>query len=599
MSFRPGDRMSMFGALRPYAGQSVSRAVVATYSLDLIALLGLVLTLGGDGEAEFENSPLDLVKAFDGLRGRLRVIHQVGRILAPRAHRSILPLLDTMVVGIHSNEANQSWHPKVTLVRYEGDPVEWRFWIGSRNLTGSRDLDAGLLVVSSRDRSARFVPDIERLAGDLLAEADFTAGELDELRAARWMPPPGVRVRKLLWRRPGETRPFIAAALLGRGDRASAVSPFIDRGGLKEVLRAGSPSVSILTTDMAAGDCAPFEGFAFLTGSVPEPETAVSVEQQMDDKGAEFTEQPPSGVHAKLLAVSKGTRTALMIGSANLTSRGLIGPNAEAVAILELTDPGLSESLHDFVQSGFEFDRSKADEDLAEKEDAQRRLDHRISLLLECKLSLAYADEGLSLIVGDDADAALASARFEVSPFLHPDAWLGLPSGVRMLRLLEGAVTLSEQTSLVSFRGTSLDDPEVQRCWVLSLPVTGLDPERRDLALLTRYVGASRFRDWLRSQLDGFDGTGGERWSDGTATPAAGASSRIPDMFTLETMLSAWARDPKAFERRTAGMIAMLESFRGTFGALPDAAERRAALADLAEVQPFLQAVHDAIHGGV
>ncbi|WP_089173391.1 phospholipase D family protein [Bosea sp. AS-1] len=576
----------------------MSRAVVATYSLDLIALLGLVLALGGDEEAEFENSPLGLVKAFDSVRGRLRVIHQVGRILAPRSHRSVLPLLDTMVTAIVSNETDQSWHPKVALVRYDGDNIEWRFWIGSRNLTGSRDLDAGLMLVSSRDKSARVIPDIEELARGLLAEAEFNVSELDELRTARWMAPPGVSVRRVLWRRPGEMRPFITAPLLSRGDRASAVSPFIDGTGLKEVLRAGSQPISILTTEMAASDCAPVKGIAFRTGSAPEPEIPVSVEQQVDDKEAEFTDQPPAGVHAKLLAVSKGSRTALMIGSANFTGRGLLGPNAEAVAILEVTDPILSGSLHDFVQSGFEFDKSRVDEDLAEKEGAQRQLDERISLLLESELSLAYADDGLSLIVGEDADAALASARFEVSPFLDPDTWVGLPSGVRRLRVLQGTVKSSEQTSLVTFRATSLYNPAIQRCWVLSLPVTGLDQECRDRALLARYVGASRFRDWLRSQLDGFDGTAGERWSDGPTPAASGEPSRIPDMFTLETMLSAWARDPKAFERRTAGTMAMLESFRETFEALPDDAERRAALADLTEVQPFLQAVHDAIHGG-
>lgn len=597
MSFNSNDRISVFGALRPNAGQSVSKAVIATYSLDLIALLGLVLTLGGDTEAEFENSPLGLVKAFDSVRGKLRVLHQVGRILAPRAHRSILPLLDTMVEAIASNEANHSWHPKVALVRYGGDPVQWRFWIGSRNLTGSRDLDAGLMLVSSRDRSARLVPDIQELAAGLLVEAGFTATELDELRGARWATPHGVTVRRLLWRRPGETRPFIATPLLARGDRASAVSPYIDRTGLKEVLRAMPQRVSVLTTDMAAGDCFPVEGIAFRTGSAPEPEIAVSVEQQTEDKEAEFTEQPSAGVHAKLLAVSRGNRTVLMIGSANLTGRGLVGPNAEAVAILDVTDPDLSGSLHNFVQSGFEFDGSRVDEEFAEKEEAQRQLDERISLLLESELGLVYADDGLSLIIDDGADRALASARFEVSPFLDPDVWVKLPIGIRRVRLLQGAVTLSEQTSLVSFRATSLHDPAIQRSWVQSLPVTGLDEERRDLALLARYVGASRFRDWLRSQLDGFDGTVGERWSDGCNIGSPNEISRIPEMFTLETMLSAWARDPKAFERRTVSMMAMLESFREAFEALPDQEERLAALADLAEVQPFLEAVHEAIHG--
>ncbi|MGY6532426.1 hypothetical protein [Glycocaulis sp.] len=624
MTFNSHDRISVFGALRPDTGQSVSKAVIATYSLDLIALLGLVLTLGGDAEAEFENSPLGLVKAFDSVRGKLRVLHQTGRILAPRAHRAILPLLDTMVEAIVSNEAKQSWHPKVALVRYEAEPqtnrgakpkagaqadrsqisghrsslsVQWRFWIGSRNLTGSRDLDAGLMLVSSSHKSARLVPDIEKLATGLLAEAGFTTTELDELRSMRWAAPHGVAVRRLLWRRPGETLPFLTTPLLARCVRSSAVSPFVDSTGLKAVLHATSQRVSVLTTDMAAGDCRPVEGVEFRTRSAPEPETPVSIEQQTRDREAEFTEQPSAGIHAKLLAVTNGNRTALMIGSANLTRRGLVGPNAEAIAILDVTNAELSDSLHKFVQTGIEFEESQTDEELTKQVEKQRQLDAQISLLLECGLRLAYTSDGLWLVVDTDADAALALARFEVAPFLGPDAWVQLSGADRMVRLLQKAVPRHEQTSFISFRATSLDDPQIHRSWVQSLPVAGLDQDRRNMALLAHYVGANRFRDWLRSQLDGIDATVGERWSDERTVGAPSEISLGPEIFTLEAMLSAWARDPKAFERRIADMITMLESFREAFVALQDEEERRAALADLADVQPFIEAVHDAIRG--
>lgn len=203
---RNDDRISVFGALRPSPGQAVSRAVVTTYSLDLIAMLGLVLALGGDAETEFDASPLGLVKAFDTVRGKLMVIHQLSRVVAPSAHRSVLPLLDTMVHAVASNERRESWHPKTALVRYQSDGgVEWRFWIGSRNLTGSTDRDVGLLLVTSKERTARQIPDISRLAEDLMAEAHLTAAELSELRSARWRTPSGVTVRALLGKKKGGT----------------------------------------------------------------------------------------------------------------------------------------------------------------------------------------------------------------------------------------------------------------------------------------------------------------------------------------------------------------------------------------------------------
>lgn len=598
MTFHPEDRTSIFGVLRPDHGQTVARAVVATYSLDLIAMLGLVLALGGDAEAEFDNSPLGLVQAFDRVRGRLVVLHQLGRVIAPRAHRSVLPLLDTMLRAIPADERVGSWHPKVALVRYEGPGAgRWRFWIGSRNLTGTADLEAGLLLVTAKERAARQVPDISRLASDLLAEAEFTSNEIAELREARWLAPPGLRVRALRWRRPGQTRRFIDAPLVTRGDRACAVSPFIDRTGLREVLKAGSIAAVLLTTDAAASDCAPMAGITFRTGTPPEPETTVSVEQQQEASVGEFLEPPPAGIHAKILCVPKGKTAALMLGSANLTRRGLVGPNAEAVAILDTAGPALADSLASLVVSGFEFQGDEPDAELVARERAARELDEQISRMLEARLALAYVPEGLLLLIGEEADAALAGARFQASPFLEPDAWTELRSGVRSVRLLESPSLVSEHTSLVTFRASSATDPRVSRGWVLSLPVEGMDEERRDRALLARYVGASRFRAWLRSLLDGVDGTAGQRWSDPPAHGGGWGGGMLAEMFTLETMLAAWARDPEAFERRVEGMTAMLESFREAFEALPDDEERRLALEDLAEVRPFLRAVHDAING--
>lgn len=595
---RGGDRHSVFGVLRPGRGQTVSRAVVTTYSLDLIAMLGLVLSLGGDGEAEYESSPLGLVKAFDAMRGRLIVLHQLGRIVASGKQRSVLPLLDTMVHAVRSNERTESWHPKIALVRYEADKeAEWRFWIGSRNLTGSTDRDAGLLLVTSREKGCRRIPEIAALAADLLAEAKLSPAELAELGAARWKAPPGVAIRTILWRRNGALRPFVAAPLISRADRGCAVSPFIDRTGLGEVLKAGAKSVSLLTTEMAGAGCAPFPGVKFHIDTAPEPEAAVAVDQQQGEAAGDFTEPPSTGVHAKLLAVSRGGRTALMLGSANLTKRGLIGPNAEAVAILDISDRAVTDSLYEFVESGLDLDLCGADstEEL-ETERARRALDGLISQFLQNEFALAYRNDGLLLSVTGDAQEVLALAHFHVSPFLDAEAWVPIPHGTRSLRLLAHPPPASEHSSLINFRARSLDHPEICRTWVQALEVEGIDAEKRDRALLARYVGANRFRDWLRSILDGVDGTGGQRWSDpsGPGDPQD-PSGALPQIFTLETMLAAWARDPQAFESRVGGMMVMLDSFEEVFATIADEEDRLAALKDLDEVRPFLQAVHQAI----
>ncbi|MDR7037974.1 hypothetical protein J2X36_002729 [Methylobacterium sp. BE186] len=598
MSFRSDDRISIFGMLRPGPGQTVTRAVVATYSLDLVALLGFVLALGGDADMEFETSPLGLVRAFDAMRGRLIVLHQLGRVVAPSAHRSILPLLDTMVRAIPADERSESWHPKVALIRYiRGGEVEWRFWMGSRNLTGSTDLDAGILLVSTKLKSSKTIPEIAKLAGDLLEEAELTLSELSELKNARWRSPAGVAVKDLRWRRPGETRRFLSDPLIVRADRACAVSPFIDRRGLNEVLGAGSANVTLLTTETAGIACAPLKGIDFRSHTPPDPVAQVSVEQQQEGSKGEFVEPPSTGVHAKLVAIAKGARTVLMLGSANLTKRGLVGPNAEAVAILDVTDAALSKSLFDFAEGGLELGTARSEEELVEMKKAERQLDGLISIFLKLPLRVSYDENGLSLTIAADADdVILRLASFATSPFSDWDAWSPIPQGAKSVRLRSSPVPLSEQTTLLNFRATSLADPAIQRTWVQTVPTDTFDDESRDRALLARYVGASRFRDWLRSLLDGVDGTAGQRWTDPARLRiCVDASGRLAELFTLETMLAAWARDPAAFEARVSGMTEMLESFAEAFATIPDDGEREAALTDLAEVRPFLEALKDAI----
>jgi hypothetical protein len=434
-------------------------------------------------------------------------------------------------------------------VRYASDEgVQWRFWIGSRNLTGSTDRDAGLLLVSAKARGARSIPDVAALAEDLLADARLTQPELSELKASRWLAPPGVSVRSLRWRRNGQTRRFIDEPLLARADRGCAVSPFIDHGGLAEVLKAGARDLPLLTTELAGKGCAPYAGVSFRVDAAPRPDAVVSVEQQQDEVVGEFDEPPSTGIHAKLVAVSKGGRTALMLGSANLTRRGLVGPNAEAVAILDITDPALADSLYGFVNGGIEL--GDVEIDLAaeqEIENARHERDLLVSRFLEGGFRLVYSEEGLHLHIGAEP-AVLGLATFEVSPFLDAGAWAPIATGTGSVRLLANPPPLSEQTALVNFRARSLNGPDVAREWVQAIDIEGVDFDRRDRALLARYVGAGRFRDWLRSLLDGVDGTGGGRWSDPAGPPGPrDPADQLSQIFTLETMLAAWARDHKGF----------------------------------------------------
>ncbi len=597
MSFELGDGASVFAAMRPRKGQVLTRAVVATYSLDMVALLGLVLALGGDDEADFASSPLGLVKAFEQVRGKLVVMHQLGRISAPRGHRSILPLLDTMLHAVATDERMASWHPKIMLARYASDGGhEWRFWIGSRNLTGSTDLEAGLLLVSGTGRGTRPIADVHDLTAELLA-GSLQEGELTELRAAKWSAPAGVTVRRLLWRRRGEMKSFLDEWENRRPERIRALSPFIDRTGVGAILGMIRGPMTLMTTREAMSSCGPLGRVEYRTAAAPDPEAEVRVEDQQQEAAGDFSDRPTIGVHAKLLMTTRGQKAEMMLGSANLTSRGLRGPNAEAVALLDISDPAVSGPLASFIDQGVQLSAEQPDEERQTRLRIERELDHAIYALLDRPMALHLDGAGLRLSIDGGIDDLLATATVSAASFGASERQVPWPPGAAEVVLLGRPPPLEEQSSLVILMASSVSDPSVQRSWVQQVELPGLDKERRDRALLARYVGITRFRAWLRALLDGYDATGGERWTDDAADRRKGTSLPISQFehFALENMLASWARDPLRFEARLKGVTAMLDAFEETFGALPEADERSAALRELGEVRPFIAAVTLAI----
>jgi hypothetical protein len=591
MSFAESANQSIFDALRPLNRQSTARAVVATYSLDLVAALGLILSLGGHAEAEFNSTPLELVDAFEAMRGRLLILHQSGRVVAPRRHRGILLLLDDMLQGVVT-ERSCSWHPKIALVRYhnESGAYEWRFWIGSRNLTGSTDLDAGLLLVGRPGGNHRQFKDVARLAEDLLAHADWTDGELAELREAKWDAPSGVRLKELRWRRPGGTDRLVAK--LGGKRSADAIfgmSPFLDQDGIQEAFGGTVAPQVLLTSRLDARKVAPLPGMTLLVRNPPQPHVAVAEDRTPTQDEPDFVEPGSNGVHAKILLRCIGQRAELMIGSANFTRRGLVGPNAEAVAVLDVEDAALIEGLKGFISKHLDFVQFDLDEEEQKLEAARRALDLVASQLLQIPFRIEARDGALHVATDETIDRLLKDVVFEIEGFASPSNKVEWLPGDASVQLTSHMPACKDQTAFVIMHLASRGQPKVARSWTQKLSLPAMDVEVRDRAALASYVGGARFRMWLRSVLDGIVGDGGSRWSDPPSPrPPDGPQAALNDVFSLEAMLARWTRNPAQFEAAIAKMSLLLASFRAAFEALPNGDERTQALADLGEVEPFL-----------
>ena len=598
MSFGRDASYSLFDALRPETGSEVTNAVVATYSLDLVALLGLVLALGGKADEEFETGPIGLVDAFRKMRGKLRVICQKGRIVVPRKHHAVLLLLDGMVRQNPSNERSASWHPKFAFVRYQNsEGPSWRLWIGSRNLTGSHDVEAGL-VLTGKIGGARgaVLHDVVDLANYLLQTDDLPKAVLGELKDVKWSAPPGVKVNRIHWRKVGSVVPFLSKSTRPRP--TIVISPFIDPTGIAEALAFAGGPIGLLTVDGSAKRVSfPADVDARIMGA-PEALGKDTSEAPIESVDSDFQDLPPqSGLHAKLLLQKRGTKNVLLIGSANLTRRGLNGPNAEIMAELEISDAETAKSLTDF----FDCRQKVVFDDKAEDNTDSMRasLDDDISSLISKDFRMDLKSSGLVLTADSSLDEFLARNSLHVGLLSLPSHQVEWPPGNASLLIYEEDLPFKSRTSLVVFEAVSKSDATVKRKWTQLIPFSNLNYEERDRAAIAAYVGPGRFKDWLRSAMEGVVPTESETWS-GEPKIVGGTRSKgaIDSIFALEYVLGRWARNPDDFERRVPDVSSMLLAFSEEIERGADGHEKESARKDLAEVGIFWTAVSGAIEAG-
>src|SRR3954471_18811254 len=98
--FRQEAAYSVFEALRPAHGEELDRVALATYSLDLVAIAALVLSLSEAGEQELEAGPLSLVNALEAIALRIDIVYQKDRLRPADRHYGILHLLDRRLHAI-------------------------------------------------------------------------------------------------------------------------------------------------------------------------------------------------------------------------------------------------------------------------------------------------------------------------------------------------------------------------------------------------------------------------------------------------------------------------------------------------------------------
>lgn len=576
--------------LRPRAGESVRLALFATYSVDLSAIAATLLALIGRNNEKGSGAAIDFAEAIDQLRDRVRIIIQRGRIARPVALPKVAGILDQFVVEQTHDERNRSWHPKIALIAYDGPkgPAGWKLWIGSRNLTRSRDLEVGVLLEghAKRGKGRARLQGIGSL-GVSLARAARRADAADigeALETIWWDAPDGFKLSALLdGLEDGvalNTRPPA-----GKIDGVTIVSPFLSADFLKMAGRWGTADERILVSsmpalvDMANRSGAPLAGFSrILAYAAPdemleekEAEAAAQTAAQDDD-----AEPQVMALHAKLLVFHQGEQAIVRVGSANATDRAWGGRNSEVMIELEASEafnPGLAFLIG--KATPVTIDELKQAQPVAVSE--------RDALEESRKALMASWDP----ILRRNGDRFVLDAR--TPPQLaDPDHRLSaghangdlLPWPPNGIRLDLGEIPLSLQSAFIQVR-LSLAETSVR--WMQRVPVDPPLDAKRDLAALASHMGLRAFHDWMRAMLGGETVPIGDvAWDEDMGGTSNGREARGYTRLTLEDILAAWARDDKAFARADKHFAPYVDALLAHDGALT--ADERQSLKELAQI---------------
>ncbi len=543
--------------LRPGRLETVKFALFATYSVDLSAVAAALLALIGRNNEKGSGTAVDFAEAIDRLRDHVRIIIQRGRIARPVVLPRIAGILDQFIVEQPYDERERSWHPKIVLVAYNCPKGEtrWKLWIGSRNLTRSQDLDAGVLLDGSEKRAKGRIrlPGVGALGGTLARSASRKDADdiSKQLETIWWDAPDDFRIRGLL-NGLDQGVPLPMEPPSGSIDGITIISPFLSPDFLKKAGKWGAADSRTLISsmpalaDIASRSRTSLTGFskilAYAAPDVLADESTLALPGN-EPVAEDDVEPAPLALHAKIFCFHSGENTIVRVGSANATERAWSGRNSEIMVELEAGEE---------FSSGLAFLVGKATpvtiEELAVTD--LSGLSAANSLEESRKVLMASWDPVLR------RDGEYFSIDAQAVPSLaHPDHVLhaGSANGDLLLwptdalHLGLGPIPLSLQSAFIQAR---ISSPEGDMRWMQRVTVNPPLEGQRDLAALASHMGLRAFHDWMRAMLSG-DAlpVGDSAWDEDAGSRGKGPQGLGYDRLTLEDILTAWACDRKAFGR--------------------------------------------------
>lgn len=577
----PDDRKIYLNEIKPPVGYELDFAVGTTYSLNLLSLIMVPLSLAffsAESPEEVLKSPQAILEALRRKSDDILLFCQQGQIKVPRKDTYLYNYLESIVYDVNPPSENGVFHPKVWVLKYvcEGEPPRYRFICLSRNLTFDNSWDIALTLKGNlrTDRTYAF-PQNHPLGDFIAALPDLTAAEIGEDKKEKLIKI-SEEVRRVEFTTPpnfNEEIDFIPLGIKGyqgpfsieNYDRLMMISPFLNLSLAGEFLQSGEENILISISGTLDGFSGEELNNLRSNSSIyiidEAAETMAAEEEGETENKEEELEQDFSGLHAKLYIAESGWGAKLFTGSANASRAGFHGENVEFLVGLEgrKSQMGIDEFLGDEEDKNSMYDlltpyEVEDDEPVEEDKSAERaykKLKQKFASL-ELQIFINEAKEDLfDLIIYSQREFVLTEENFEIDifPLTLKNSKKRIDPLLKKGEIKFEDVSLESLTSFVAFQAKILrDDSETKEgSFVFNLPAEGM-PEKRNEFILQKIISnKEKFLEYLLFLLSD------EENMPGGARRRAGSGQKfsrgyIDDFPLLEELVEAYSKNPQKLD---------------------------------------------------
>jgi len=346
MTLSHRDQASFLDIIRPPDGYELSYCVGTTFSLDIECLVQLALNANGI-EKEMEDIPTELaLHCIERLQARSLIFAQSCRIeldinrfrkIGDIKRKRLLTILDSIVCVVPVSKDTPAFHPKVWIVRFNSKRENHSIYkriVMSRNLSKDFAWDIASiedgsienkLTLKDSQSTENFFIEAAKLAGisEKHHKSALISKVIQDLKGLTFAPPIPAKSSSFKW---NCSTPW-SVINSEKYKRLTIVSPFLSLAAVEYFAKVPDLMIVTIMKDMDK-----------LANLKPLPSTLIF---DMDGK---------FNLHAKMyVGITNEDQCHVYIGSANCTSRGIIGSNFEAMLFMDMPKSFYKQFQESFI----------------------------------------------------------------------------------------------------------------------------------------------------------------------------------------------------------------------------------------------------------